>query len=309
MFWLLLLFGFFLFTTTFIPNKLRKKPAKFIDRIKVFGTSLLLMLIGLAGVGPLDQKESASTQPSKPSPAQPLQTAVVNTKPAPKKEAPWVSTLVTLVKNPKSQKFEHFYPNFDKGIAAYDYTLKLAGKNYITFLALSKSKAWKLTLDGSSYPPAESFAPEEGLREIPELGTVAFDVYEIKSGPLAKTFLKYPIPGKSNLQLVSFSYALEQDDRLGGWLVEQGRVAGIKTIDSGSFVTACQNLIKSNLISPATARFPSIWETVDQVNTDRYGRKTWRSYVDSQNGFGALVRTGFKCTHNPQTDMVQIQLD
>ncbi len=53
----------------------------------------------------------------------------------------------------------------------------------------------------------------------------------------------------------------------------------------------CQQLVKGELKSPSTADFP--WT----AQTYRKGKNRWviNSYVDSQNGFGATIRTNYFC--------------
>jgi hypothetical protein len=57
--------------------------------------------------------------------------------------------------------------------------------------------------------------------------------------------------------------------------------------------TKCESAVKDRLRSPGSADFP-----FDGVfNVTATGPSTYRqvSYVDSQNGFGALIRTNFVC--------------
>ena len=55
-----------------------------------------------------------------------------------------------------------------------------------------------------------------------------------------------------------------------------------------------EDFIKSQLKSPSTAKFPGVFAgKLDHVSA--IGNQTYiiRSYVDSQNGFGAIIRTNF----------------
>lgn len=54
----------------------------------------------------------------------------------------------------------------------------------------------------------------------------------------------------------------------------------------------CQDLVKGELISPSTADFPSFDFESNIAPDDLY---IIRSYVDSQNGFGATIRTRWRC--------------
>jgi hypothetical protein len=66
----------------------------------------------------------------------------------------------------------------------------------------------------------------------------------------------------------------------------------------------CQLHIKKALRSPASADFPSITADGNKIVLMKKGPPEWqyfvRSYVDSQNGFGAMIRTHFTCTMNKQ---------
>lgn len=68
--------------------------------------------------------------------------------------------------------------------------------------------------------------------------------------------------------------------------------------ESGACIVA-EKLVTQNLKAPATAAFP------DACSASQSGR-TWTvaSYVDSQNGFGALIRTSFviKMEYQPSKD-------
>lgn len=64
----------------------------------------------------------------------------------------------------------------------------------------------------------------------------------------------------------------------------------------GSIVTAwtmAKEFVSRDLKAPATARFPRFTEaTIDDLGG---GQFRVRAYVDSENGFGALIRTDFTC--------------
>lgn len=61
---------------------------------------------------------------------------------------------------------------------------------------------------------------------------------------------------------------------------------------------ACQNFIEERLVSPATAEFAGRPERVGDV-------WLWRTEVDSENGFGALVRTRWECAVNPGLNSIE----
>ena len=57
-----------------------------------------------------------------------------------------------------------------------------------------------------------------------------------------------------------------------------------------------ENFVKKQLKSPRTAKFPSVSEKITHVHEQNYNEYKIDSWVDSQNSFGALVRTRFICT-------------
>lgn len=58
----------------------------------------------------------------------------------------------------------------------------------------------------------------------------------------------------------------------------------------------CQDFVEDRLRAPATAEFPSYRD--QGVDAEVVGPAQYRigAYVDSQNGFGAMLRTAFSCT-------------
>lgn len=67
-----------------------------------------------------------------------------------------------------------------------------------------------------------------------------------------------------------------------------------------------QGYIEKKLLSPGSANFETGTEGVAQINDTIF---TVNSYVDSQNGFGALIRTRYSCkmTFHPKTDTHDIE--
>lgn len=57
-------------------------------------------------------------------------------------------------------------------------------------------------------------------------------------------------------------------------------------------LTAAQEEVKSRLKSPSSANFPWGIDCVTKISDNTY---VINSYVDSQNSFGAMLRTNFTC--------------
>jgi hypothetical protein len=68
---------------------------------------------------------------------------------------------------------------------------------------------------------------------------------------------------------------------------------------NSSIVKACENTVQKNLVSPATAKFSNVTSAADP-SVD--GRSNVTGDVDSQNGFGALLRSTFTCQVDDQGD-------
>jgi hypothetical protein len=77
----------------------------------------------------------------------------------------------------------------------------------------------------------------------------------------------------------------------------------IKKYTKQDAVAQSHVFVKEKLTSPGSAEFPyQSDETIDQINDSTF---KVLSYVDSQNKFGALLRTYYKCTivFFPKTEM------
>jgi hypothetical protein len=57
-----------------------------------------------------------------------------------------------------------------------------------------------------------------------------------------------------------------------------------------------EDFVKQKLKSPSTAIFPGISEKNEHIIDLGSGKYKINSWVDSQNGFGAMLRTNFSCT-------------
>ena len=75
-----------------------------------------------------------------------------------------------------------------------------------------------------------------------------------------------------------------------------------KVVDYGSTISIQlawnynKKLIKTQLNAPSTAKFPSFWNASDHVTYLGGKRYKIRSWVDAQNGFGAMIRQKYVST-------------
>lgn len=119
---------------------------------------------------------------------------------------------------------------------------------------------------------------------------------------------------KSHFETQTFSkIALDTHEigRLWGMRVGIGMAGlaalwGLGTIassaSSAAAIVACENAVKAQLRSPGTAKFPGLLEKPNAIKT----HAGWQisSWVDSQNIFGATIRTQYICESNGSTATV-----
>ncbi len=66
--------------------------------------------------------------------------------------------------------------------------------------------------------------------------------------------------------------------------------------DNGmTIVRACRGYVEQGLVSPSTADFQNIFDESNRVNNAGNNVYNLYSFVDSQNSFGATIRTSFDC--------------
>ena len=88
-----------------------------------------------------------------------------------------------------------------------------------------------------------------------------------------------------------------------------GQNSSTTTSSSGDSIGAwvvCEKFVKDRLKSPASAEFPPNYSSYTKNLTDK--KYEVSAYVDSQNSFGASLRTKFTCTveYQPQTDKYKL---
>ena len=66
----------------------------------------------------------------------------------------------------------------------------------------------------------------------------------------------------------------------------------------------CRQFVQARLKAPTTAKFPNVYDNESGVGYALLdsGARVVTAYVDSQNGFGAMIRTPFTCTVTWQHD-------
>ncbi len=83
---------------------------------------------------------------------------------------------------------------------------------------------------------------------------------------------------------------IRPDQMLSDWDRAQ---EGINTGRKSLAWNIAQDFVKDRLASPGSAKWPSFWERDEHVTALGDKRYRVRSWVDSQNGFGALIRTQY----------------
>ena len=85
-----------------------------------------------------------------------------------------------------------------------------------------------------------------------------------------------------------------------------GSETGSSSLGEGEAVSYARQFVKRDLTSPSTADFQSTYSMkVEELETNIWFVK---GYVDSQNAYGATIRTNFGCfmTYHPKTDNVTL---
>ncbi|CAM4431727.1 hypothetical protein [Deinococcus marmoris] len=78
-----------------------------------------------------------------------------------------------------------------------------------------------------------------------------------------------------------------------------------KELNVGTFVVMCQDAVKDKLKSPSTAKFASSATKIGSVQSNENGNKSWAGWVDSQNSFGAMLRTNFVCSYKLESQKLE----
>lgn len=68
-----------------------------------------------------------------------------------------------------------------------------------------------------------------------------------------------------------------------------------------------EDFVEKKLKSPSTAEFPGVTEKDKHITDLGGGKYEINSWVDSQNGFGAMIRTNFSCTIIFEGDIVRCE--
>lgn len=86
----------------------------------------------------------------------------------------------------------------------------------------------------------------------------------------------------------------------------QAKINPVTTTNTAGRSDACsmsQDFVKNNLKAPATAQFP-MWTEENCAASHSGNDWTVTSFVDAQNGFGALIRSDYtaRMTYHPERD-------
>jgi hypothetical protein len=93
----------------------------------------------------------------------------------------------------------------------------------------------------------------------------------------------------------------------GGDSAGSGASSPTEPHSAGMATVMCESFVKERLKAPRTAKFP--WGSRENAQHLGEGKYRVRSYVDAQNGFGALIRSNWDCTiqHVPEGDRWQLE--
>ena len=68
-----------------------------------------------------------------------------------------------------------------------------------------------------------------------------------------------------------------------------------------------EKFVKQHLKSPGTAKFPGLFEKDEHITELGNGEYRINSWVDSQNGFGAMIRSRFSCKIIIEGDNIRVE--
>lgn len=140
-----------------------------------------------------------------------------------------------------------------------------------------QSRGWWLANDGKWYPPGPGWWQASDGNWYPP---------EQAPGP------QPPVP-KRNYNRIAVLAVLGLIGAVIGMVVVGAVLDGDHGSD-GSAVSICHQFVEDRLKAPATAGF----ESVSEEDTTQTSDTEWivRGHVDSENGFGANIRTEYVCT-------------
>lgn len=101
---------------------------------------------------------------------------------------------------------------------------------------------------------------------------------------------------------------------IASWLGGGGSASSTSTNVNADAAQVCKQFVEKRLRAPSTAKFQNIFDaTVEGGIGDRQGQRIVRSYVDSQNGFGTMLRSNYVCSVEQKADknwrLVDLQID
>lgn len=120
--------------------------------------------------------------------------------------------------------------------------------------------------------------------------------YRIKYSKTVNNVILYLLPDKTVDRIIwgDLHYS-------NGKVIKNAKDSIVSMDEVNKYVPSCEKAIEQLLLAPSTAKFPN------PLNW-RFGKNkgilTIQSYVDSQNGFGAMVRTEFQFKIDTKTDTV-----
>ena len=82
------------------------------------------------------------------------------------------------------------------------------------------------------------------------------------------------------------------------------------TMDSIDAQVMCKDQVKDSLVAPSTAKFVGVWGGNSNQPVKFGNSWVYDVVVDSQNGFGAMLRSTIRCTLDGDNDSIGLeQLD
>lgn len=142
---------------------------------------------------------------------------------------------------------------------------------------------------------------------LPEGTDVTYSVAENLDAGLkgASGTFKAPKPGET----VSIYINRMTADEINNAMTLRAATRRRKALEDAwaTVTTQCNGLVKNNLKAPSTAKFPgAVYQHDHYVPNPVDNTAIYSGYVDSQNSFGAMLRTGFTCTYDANANTIRI---
>lgn len=310
--WGVIIFGALILIGSFNLDSDKTQPKSTLGQ--KIGTFTVGLVVAFFGWVLLPKPQAVVQQPTVPqiqNPVikQPIAPKPVNQAPKPKPitaSEKFGLLLAAIIKNPKV--IAPYVVERANNLESFFY--EAANSNNLQMLRMQNKKAaWQITFEPNGVTP-EKLSGVGNLQEIKEmeLGTV----YKFTNGALKGAFL-YPqtfADGSKVTALQSRDWVINKKiGAIAVAMVEKNMMPNVEFVTNSQMIETCEELVKEQLKAPSTAQFAEFLEKLDtKIYTSGNGDRLYKSFVDSQNSFGAMLRMRFECKYTNADGLVRVNL-